>query len=73
VLLPTEPSPQPESPQRTLGVSANSAPKVTQCWRRPEGTRDPGQAGFSASLMLVPHDWNGTERCVPLTGGPKIT
>jgi hypothetical protein len=22
---------------------------------------DPGQAGFSASLMLVPHDWNGTE------------
>jgi hypothetical protein len=27
-----------------LGVSADSAPKVTQCWHRQEGTCDPGQA-----------------------------
>jgi hypothetical protein len=52
-----------ESPQGTLGVSANSTPKVTQCWRPLEGTCDPGQARFSAFLMLsqVPHDWIGTE------------
>jgi hypothetical protein len=37
--------------------------QVTQFWRRLEGTCDPGQAGFSASLMLshVPRDWIGTE------------
>jgi hypothetical protein len=35
--------------------------QVTQCWRRPEGTCDPGQAGFSASLMLVLCYWNGIE------------
>ena len=47
----------------TLGVSSNSAPKVTWCWCQLEGTCDPDQAGFSASLMLsqVPRDWNGTE------------
>jgi hypothetical protein len=50
-------------PLGTLGVSANSTPKVTQCWCQLEGTCDPGQAGFPASLMLsqVPRDWNGTE------------
>ena len=44
-------------------MSADSAPKVTRCWRRLEGTCDPGQAGFSASLMLsqVLCDWIGTE------------
>jgi hypothetical protein len=44
-------------------VSANFVPKVTWCWRRPEGTCDPDQAWFSASLMLsqVPRDWIGTE------------
>jgi hypothetical protein len=37
--------------------------KVTQCWRWLEGTYAPGQAGFSASLMLsqVPHNWIWTE------------
>ena len=37
--------------------------QVTQCWCRPEGTCDPGQAGFPAFLMLsqVPCDWIGTE------------
>ena len=37
--------------------------QVTRCWRRPEGTCDPGQARFSASLMLsqVPCDWIETE------------
>ena len=51
-----------ESSQDLGGVRRLCA-QVTQCWRRPEGTCDPGQAGFSASLMLsqVPHDWIGTE------------
>ena len=40
-----------ESPVRTLGVSADSAPKVPRCCYRPEGTCDPGQAGFSDSLI----------------------
>jgi hypothetical protein len=50
-------------PLGTLGVSVNSAPKVTRCWCRSEGVCDPGQSRFSASLMLsqVPHDWFGTE------------
>jgi hypothetical protein len=36
---------------------------VTRCWCQLKGTFDPGQARFSASLMLsqVPRDWNGTE------------
>jgi hypothetical protein len=50
-------------PLGTLGVSADSAPKVTGFWSRLEGTCDLGQARFSASLMLsqVPHYWNETE------------
>jgi hypothetical protein len=50
-------------PLGTLGVSANSLPKVTRCRHQLEGLCDPGQAGFSASLILsqVPHDWIGTE------------
>ena len=50
-------------PLGTLGVSADSAPKVTWCWSRPKGPCDPGQASFSASLMVsrVLHDWNRTE------------
>jgi hypothetical protein len=48
----------------TLGVSADSVPKVTWCWRRPEGTWDPGQAGFSVSLINAVsgplRDWIGT-------------
>jgi hypothetical protein len=52
-----------ECPLGTVGVSANSMHKVTMYWHQEEGTCDPGQAGFSASLMLsqVPHDWIGTE------------
>ena len=52
-----------ESLLGTLGVSADSVPKMPRCWCRLEGTCDPGQAGFSASLMLsqVPHDWIGAE------------
>ena len=52
-----------ESALRTLGVSEDSVPKVTQCWGQPEGTCDPGQAWFSASLMLsqVLHSWIGSE------------
>ena len=52
-----------ESPIGILGVSTNSAPKVTQFWHQQEGICDPGQAGFSASLMLsqVLRYWNGTE------------
>ena len=50
-------------PLGTLGFSAVSVPEVTRCWCRLEGTCDPGQAGFSASLMLsqVPCNWIGTE------------
>jgi hypothetical protein len=52
-----------ESPLGNLGVSADSELKVTLFWHLREGTCDPGQAGFSASLILsqVPHDWIGTE------------
>ena len=38
-------------PLGTLGVSADSVPKVTQCWCQLEGTCDPGQARFSVSLI----------------------
>jgi hypothetical protein len=41
-------------PLGTLVVSADSAPKVTRCWRQLEGICDLGQARFSASLMLSP-------------------
>jgi hypothetical protein len=59
----------------TLGVSADSVPKVCRFWRRPEGTCDPGQAVFSASLINAVSgparlDWSSS--CVPLTRGLKI-
>ena len=44
-----------------LGVSADSVSKVTRCWCIQEGTCNPGQDRFSASLMLVPYNWNGIE------------
>jgi hypothetical protein len=52
-----------ENSLRTLRVSADSPLKVTLCWGRLEGTCDPGQSGFPASLMLsqVLCDWIGTE------------
>jgi hypothetical protein len=40
-----------KSPVGTLGVSADSEPKVPRSWCRPEGTCDPDQARFSASLI----------------------
>jgi hypothetical protein len=40
-----------ESPLGTLGVSTDTEPKVPMCWSRLEGTCDPGQARFSASLI----------------------
>ena len=48
---------------RDLGGVRWLCAQVTQWWHLPEGTWDPGQAGFSASLMLsqVPRDWIGTE------------
>ena len=48
---------------RDLGGVRRLCAQVTKCWRRLEGTCDPGQAGFPASLMLsqVPRDWIGTE------------
>jgi hypothetical protein len=42
-------------------MSTDSVPKLTGYWHQLEGTCDSGQAGFSASLMLVPSDWNGAE------------
>ena len=57
--------------------SRNSLGWVTLgwCWQHPEGTCDPGQAGFFASLINavsgpMQFDWNRS--CVPLTRGPKI-
>jgi hypothetical protein len=46
-----------------------------RCWGRPEEICDPGQSGFSASLINAVSspkrlDWNRS--CVPLTRGPKI-
>ena len=35
----------------TLGVSADSVPKVHRCSSGLEATSDPGQPGFSASLI----------------------
>jgi hypothetical protein len=48
---------------RDLGGICGLCAQVILCWHRPEGTCDPSQAGFSASLMLsqVPCDWNGME------------
>ena len=58
-----------------LGVSRNSVCKEPLCWRGLEGTCDPDQAGFSASLINavsgpVRLDWSRS--CVPLTRGLKI-
>ena len=54
-----------ESPLGTLGVSVESVPKVPRCRIGLEGTCDPGQARFSASLINAVsgpvHDWIGTE------------
>ena len=60
---------------RDLGGVLRFLPQETWCWCRPEGTCDPGQAGFSASLInAVPGpvqlDWSRS--CVPLNTGPKI-
>jgi hypothetical protein len=57
------------------GVSADSVPKVLKYWRGLEGTCDPGQAGFSASLINsvsspVRLDWCRSR--VPLTRSLKI-
>ena len=49
---------------RTLWVSADSMPKVPRCLSGLEGTCDPDQAGFSASLInavQIPYNWIGTE------------
>jgi hypothetical protein len=48
---------------RDLGGVCWLRAQVTWCWHLLEGTCDPGQAGFSDSLMLsqVQHDWIGTE------------
>ena len=53
----------------------DSAPKLPWCWRGPEGTCAPDQAGFSASLINAVSgparlDWSSS--CVPLTRGLKI-
>ena len=59
----------------TLWVSADSEPKVPWCWHGPEGTCDPNQAGFSASLInavLGPSRLDWSRQCVPLTRGLKI-
>jgi DNA-binding FrmR family transcriptional regulator len=32
-------------------IPTNSFPKMTRCWGQPEGICDPGQSGFSASLI----------------------
>jgi hypothetical protein len=60
---------------RTLRVSVESVPKVPRCRIGLEGTCDPGQARFSASLINtvsgpVRLDWSRS--CVPLTRGLKI-
>ena len=48
---------------RDLGGVCQLCAQVTKSWHLLEGTCDPGQAGFPASLMLsqVPGDWIGTE------------
>ena len=59
----------------TLWVSADSTPKVPLCWRGPEGTCAPDQAGFSASLINAvsgPARLDWSRCCVPLTRGLKI-
>ena len=48
---------------RDLGGVCRLCAQVTRCWHWVKGTCDPGQAGFSASLMLsqLQCDWIGTE------------
>ena len=48
---------------RDLGGVCQLCAQVTKSWHLLEGTCDPGQAGFPASLMFsqVPGDWIGTE------------
>jgi hypothetical protein len=57
-------------------VSRDSAGKVPRCWRRLEGTCDPDQARFSASLINAvsgPMQLDWSRCCVPLTRGLKIS
>jgi hypothetical protein len=59
----------------TLRVSADSVSNVPWCWCGLEGTRDPDQAGFSASLINAvsgPARLDWSRSCVPLTRGLKI-
>ena len=59
----------------TLRVSADSALKVPQCWHGLEGTCDPDQVGFSASLINAvsgPVRLVWSRSCNPLTRGHKI-
>ena len=54
----------------TLGVSADSVPKVHRCSSGPEGTSDPGQPGLSASLINAvsgPARLDWSRRCVLLS------
>jgi hypothetical protein len=48
---------------KDLGGVHQLCAQMIQCWHLLEGTCDPGQAVFPASLMLsqVPSDWIGTE------------
>jgi hypothetical protein len=48
---------------RDLGVVCRICAQVTQCWCWPEGTSDPGQDGFPASVMQsqVLSNWIGRE------------
>jgi hypothetical protein len=58
-----------------LRVSTDSTPKVPRCWHGPEGTCDPDQAGFSASVINAvsgPTRLDWSRSCVPLTRGLKI-
>jgi hypothetical protein len=66
---------QPPEVLRSHGQSSGDLGGVSWFWCRLEGTCDPGQAVFSASLINavsgpVQLDWGSS--CVPLTRGPKI-
>ena len=59
----------------SLWVSRDSPGQEPQCWHGPEGSCDPDQARFSASLINavsgpVRLDWSRS--CVPLTRGLRI-
>jgi hypothetical protein len=56
-------------------VSRDSVGKEPRCWRGPEGTCDPDQATFSASLIIAvsgPARLDWSRCCVPLTRGLNI-